>query len=517
MLKLFMSSNFTTTPKFLEAMVILIAVLGTSMVNIDTTAMNIALPSIQQALDVDIGGVQWIIDINLLTISTLLLISGMLGDRYGRVRVTMIGALIFSAASFACGLAPSFGFLLVARTVQGLGGALLTPGGLAIINATVAPERRGRVVGRWITFTTTVIALGPLLGGWLVDNASWRLIFFINVPLGIICYIVASRFIPESRDEETTNVHLDWPGAIALIAGLGGLLFGLIEGSRLGWTSPIIIGMFVLSLIGVLAFVYIEAHSPNPMMPLHFFKNRAFTGINLLTITYFMAFGGTLFFLTLNLLQAQGFTAFAAGLSILPITLSIFTLSTPMGALTDRWGAKPLLIAGILVTTSGLFMFARLGIEENYWVSFFPATLLFGIGVAIVIVPMTIVLLGALPSRFSGIASASNYAATRIGNMLAIAIFGAVILSLFQRSLGTRIGTLPLDTDAQAYILNESRNLGATMPPETLSPALTDLAITTIKQSFVDGFQGVMWVCVGLMVISLVITLVFIDSEPTER
>ncbi|MEM7347684.1 MAG: MFS transporter, partial [Chloroflexota bacterium] len=283
--------NPTTSPRFIEAMVILVAVLGTSMVNIDTTAVNVALPSIQLALGIDITGVQWLVDIFLLTIATLLLISGVLGDRYGRVQVTALGALIFSTASLASGLAPSFEFLLVSRTVQGIGGALLAPGGLAIINATVAPERRGRVVGLWITLTTTVIALGPLLGGWLVDHASWRLIFLINVPLGAICFFVARRFIPESRDEEASERQLDWPGAVALIVGLGGLLFGLIEGSRFGWTSPLILGMFGASLIGFVAFLWIEDRSPNPLIPLHFFKNRTFSGINLLTIIYFMAFG----------------------------------------------------------------------------------------------------------------------------------------------------------------------------------------------------------------------------------
>ncbi|MEM7538949.1 MAG: MFS transporter, partial [Chloroflexota bacterium] len=343
-------SKITTSPLLLEAVVILVAVLGTSMVNIDTTAVNVALPSIQQSFGLDIGGVQWIVDSFLLTIATLLLITGALGDLYGRVHITSLGAIIFSIASLVSGLAPSFEVLLVSRTVQGIGGALLAPGGLAIINAIVAPERRSRLLGRWVTLTTMVIALGPLLGGWLVDNVSWRFLFFINVPLGILCFVVARRFIPESRDEDAANKSLDWPGAIALTIGLGGLLFVLIEGSRFGWTSSLILGMCGASIIGLCAFVAIEQYSPNPMLPLRFFQNRTFTGINLLTAIYFMAFGGQLFFLTLNLLQVQGFSAFATGLSILPVTIAIFALGTPSGILTDHWGPRPMIIIGILIT-----------------------------------------------------------------------------------------------------------------------------------------------------------------------
>ncbi|MEM7345486.1 MAG: MFS transporter, partial [Chloroflexota bacterium] len=222
---------------------------------------------------------------------------------------------------------------------------------------------------------------------------------------------------------------------------------------------------------------------------------------------------GNMFFLTLNLLQVQGFTAFAAGLAMLPITTSIFILSTPMGRLTDRWGARPLLNTGIVVTLVSFLMFARLGLEDNYWTSFFPATVVFGIGIGIIVVPMTIVLLEALPSRFSGIASGSNYAATRIGNMLAIAIFGAVMLFMFQTSLSDRIAEIPLDSTSRTELLHESRNLGATAPPTTTAPELVEATTTAIKLAFVDSFQAVMYVCAGLMGLSLLITLFFIPGR----
>ncbi|MDX1521993.1 MAG: MFS transporter, partial [Anaerolineae bacterium] len=231
-------TKLTPSPRLVEVMVMLVSILGTGMLNIDTTAINVALPAIQLGLGADIGDIQWLIDIFILTLATLLLIGGAIGDRYGRARMAALGAFVFSLASLASGLAQSLGFLLAMRALQGVGGALLAPNGLALINATIPAARRGRMIGLWATITTVVIAVGPLLGGWLVDQVSWRAIFLINVPLGFIACGAALRYIPESRDAHQTG-PLDWPGAVALIMGLGGLLFALIEGPHLGWRHPL--------------------------------------------------------------------------------------------------------------------------------------------------------------------------------------------------------------------------------------------------------------------------------------
>ena len=505
-------SRLSQNPRFLEVFVLIASVLGTGMVNVDTTAVNVALPSIQTAFGIDISGVQWLVDIYLLTVTTLLLISGALGDRYGRVFITNLGAIIFTVASLFSAISPTFGFLMIGRTVQGIGAALLAPGGLAIINAIIPTERKGRVIGLWTTFVTTVIALGPLLGGWIVDNVSWRYIFLINVPLGLITFLVAYLYIPENKNLETADKPLDWQGAVTLVFGLGGLIFGLIEGSRLGWTSGIILSAFGLSLLGILAFVYIESKSPNPLLPLPFFWIREFSGINILTIIYFMAFNGFVFFLTLNLIQVQEYTAFTVGLALLPITFSIFFLSTPVGRLSDRYGPRRMMLISIWITTAGFLYLSQLGIEEVYWVSFFPAILLVGMGLGFMIVPMTVVIMQSLPDAFSGIAAGSNYAATRLGNMLAIAIFGAVMVGWFQPALNGRIAPLDLPATVETDLMAESRNLGGLTPPDNLPAELLESTEFAIKLAFVDSFRVVIWICVGLMGLSYLTTIVFIDG-----
>ncbi|MEM7335723.1 MAG: MFS transporter, partial [Chloroflexota bacterium] len=489
------------------------SVLGTGMVNVDTTAVNVALPSIQTAFGIDISGVQWLVDVYLLTVTTLLLISGALGDRYGRVFITNLGAVIFIVASLLSAVSPTFSFLMVGRTLQGIGAALLAPGGLAIINATISAERQGRIIGLWTTFITTVIALGPLLGGWIVDNVSWRYIFLINVPLGLIAFTAAYLFIPESKNLETADKLLDWQGAIALVFGLGGLIFGLIEGARLGWTSPIILGAFALSMLGILLFVFIESRSPNPLLPLPFFLIRDFSGINILTIFYFMAFNGFVFFLTLNLIQVQEYTAFAVGLALLPITFSIFFLSTPVGRLSEKYGPRRMMIIGIWISTAGFIYLATLGIETVYWVSFFPAILLLGMGIGFMIVPMTLIIMQSLPQAFSGIAAGSNYAATRLGNMLSIAVFGAVMVGWFQPALIERLSLVNLPDAMQGELIGNARNLGALAQPENIPPDLLDPTQLAIKLAFIDSFRVVMWLCVGLMALSLITTVVFIEPK----
>lgn len=506
----------TPTQQFAEKMVMLVAVLGTGMVYLDQTALNVALPSLQIALNADIGGVQWLIDIYILTLATLLLIGGVLGDHYGRVRVYLIGMFIFVAASIACGVAQTLGFLLAARAIQGLGGALLVPGGLALINATVAGERRGGMIGTWATLTSLVIAFGPSLGGFLVDTLSWRLVFFINVPLGIIAALVGLWYVPESRDELSSR-GLDWPGVVALLVGLGGLLFGLIEGPQLGWTDPLIITVLIVGVVGLVAFVGIEARSPAPMIPLHLFRNRNFSGINLVTVIHWLALSSVFFFLTLNLQQVQGYSATQAGLAVLPISVLIVSLSGFAGKLTDRIGPLPLLTSGLLLTIGGFLLFMRPGVAANYWTTFFPATVVFGLGLAITVVPVTATAMGALPRRYSGIASGLNNAAARIAQMLAVAIFGSVMLVSFRLALADYTASLPLEPATRTALLAEARNLGATRPPAGLSSEITQTIDHAIKLAFVDSFRQVMLISIILTLISLLIILTTIRFDPDQQ
>jgi EmrB/QacA subfamily drug resistance transporter len=503
----------STQQRLTENMVMIVAVLGTAMVYLDQTAVTVALPRIQVALNTDIGGLQWIIDIYILTLASLLLIGGALGDRYGRVRLYAMGTVIFTLASAACGVAQTLGFLVAARAIQGAGGALIVPAGLAIINATAAPERRGRLIGTWATFTSMVIAFGPSLGGWLVDNVSWRAIFFINLPLGVIACYVAMHHVPESRNEESSD-RLDWPGAVVLMLGLGSLLFGLIEGPHLGWGSPLIVAALTAGILLLVGFIIIEARSPAPMMPLVLFRNPTFSGINLMTLIQWMSLTGILFFLTLNLQQVQGYSAFAAGLTFLPISLSIIFLSKPVGKLTDRLGPQPLLITGLLVTGLSFLLFMRAGIEESYWPILFPATLVFGLGMGITIVPVTTVAMGALPNQHSGIASGLNNTASRIAFMLGIAVLGTVMLISFRAALVERTATLPLASAARIQLLAEARNLGTTTPPPDLAPEVAQATSQAIRLAFVDSFRRIMFLCLIISLVSVGITLAYGRLQP---
>jgi EmrB/QacA subfamily drug resistance transporter len=498
-----------------ELMVLLVAILGTGMVYLDQTALNVALPSIQRDLNADIGGLQWMVDIYMLTLAVLLLIGGALGDKYGRVRVFIIGMVVFVAASIAAGAAGSLGFLVVARGLQGVGGALLIPGGLAIVNATVAPERRGRVLGTWGTFSPLITLSGPLLGGWLVDNLSWRAVFYLNVPLGLLATYIAARHVPENRDENA-NRQLDWAGVITLMLGLGALLFGLIEGGHLGWGHPLVLGSLMGGGLGLVVFVWVEARSPAPLLPLHLLRVRTFSGINLVTLIHYIALGSVFFFLTLNFQQAQGFSAFRAGLAQMPVTLLVITMARPMGALTDRIGAVPLLTTGILLNGLGCLLLMRPGLNANYWTTYFPAQIVYGVGLGLLIVPLTTVAMSALPDRYSGIASGLNNAVSRIAQMLAVAVFGLLMLTGFRQGLAERTAGLALPEAARGQLMAEARNLGATQPPAGLDAAAAEAVRTAIRLAFLDGFRQLMLVSAVLSGVSAATTLALVRSRPGQ-
>ncbi|MBI3362074.1 MAG: DHA2 family efflux MFS transporter permease subunit [Chloroflexi bacterium] len=501
------------SPRFTETMVLIVTILGTGMVYLDQTAITVALPRMQIALKADVGGLQWLIDIYILTLGVLLLIGGALGDRYGRVRVFIIGTVIFVGSSIICGAANSLGLLIAARAVQGVGGALLVPGGLAIVNATVAPERRGRTLGLWATFSPLITLSAPLLGGWFVDNVSWRAVFFLNVPLGAVALIVAARYVPESRDEHAPE-QLDWPGVAALMVGLGGVLFGLIEGPHLGWNHPLVAVTLIAGALGLAAFVVVEWRSPAPLLPLGLFRNRTFTGINAMTTIHYLALSSIFFFLTLNFQQAQKYPAFIAGLAQMPISLTAVLLARPVGRLTDRIGPAPLMTAGVLLTCGAFLLFTWPGVGAMYWTTFLPATLLYGVGLGLTVVPLTAVALGSLPARYSGIASGFNHAVTRVGQMIAVAVFGAVMASAFRAGLIARTADLPLGASARTQLLAEARNLGATRPPSSLAPDLARATEAAIRLAFVDGFRQIMILSAVLALVGLVIMLVLVRYQP---
>ena len=498
--------------RFTEAMVLSIAILSWGIMFLDQTAVNVALPAIQSSLKADFGALQWILDIYLLVLSVLMLIGGVLGDKYGRVRVYIIGMIIFSLASLMCSLAPTIGWLIGGRFLQGVGGSLIAPGGLAIINAMVAPERRGRMLGIWGTFAPLIGVAGPVVGGWLVDNVSWRAVFIINIPLGLIAIILAWRFVPENWNEEMSG-QLDWAGVLSLMVGLSGILIGLIEGPRFGWSHPLVVTSLITGVLGIVAFIWIEMRVSAPLMPLRLFKIRQFTSVNLLTLIMFAGLGGPFFFLTLNLQQVQGYSASQAGLAIIPTAVSIFLLSRFIGNLSDKYSPRPILIVATLFMMTGFLILSRTGVGQSYWTAWFPGILIYGLGIAGMVVPLTSMALGALPQRQSGIASGVNNAASRIGQMLSVAVFGGIMINRFGASLKTRSVALNLAPEIQAFLSHQAPNLGEVKPPSGLSIELEQAIQQLIRLAFVDGFRTVMLLSAAMVFISLMILLFVVPSE----
>lgn len=483
------------------AWVLAAAIAGSSMVFVDGTVVNVALPVLQRTLGADVADAQWVVEAYALFLAALLLVGGSLGDRFGRRKVFGAGVLVFALASAACGAAPGVEWLIAARAAQGIGGALLVPGSLALISAAFPARERGRAIGTWSGATAIFTALGPVLGGWLVENASWRWIFFLNVPLAALTLAVLAFRVPESRDEDAPE-RLDVPGAVLATAGLGGLVFGLIESSRLGWTSPVVLASLAVGAAGLAAFVAVEARSPAPMMPLELFRSRTFAGANLLTLLLYAALGGAMFFLPFNLIDVQGYSATAAGAAFLPFIVLMFALSRWSGGLVDRYGARLPLTVGPLVAAAGFALHARPGVGGSYWSAWLPAILVLGLGMAISVAPLTTAVMGAVEVRHAGVASGVNNAVSRAAGLLAIAGLGIVALAAFNASLDRRLGALGVPEPVVHALAPERIRLAAAEAPPGVEGALRRSINLAIDHAFVDAFRAVMLIAAALAVLS---------------
>lgn len=405
-------------------------VLGSGMALLDGTVVNVALPAIQEDLGASAAGLQWTVNAYLLTLASLILLGGSLGDRLGRRRVFVLGVVWFAVASLGCALAANEGMLIAARAVQGVGGALLTPGSLAIIEASFVKRDRARAIGAWSALGGIAAAIGPLLGGLLVDTVSWRAVFLLNLPLAVIVVLVALRHVPESRDAAAAG-RLDVTGAALGALGLGGATYALIEAPEAGTTSPAVLGAAVLGaavlgVVGIVGFVVAERRVASPMLPVDIFANRQFTMANLVTFTVYGALGSVFFLLVQHLQIVVGFPATLAGASALPITLLMLVGSARAGALAQRIGPKLPLTIGPLLLGVGMVLLGQIGEGATYVADVLPAVLVFGVGLTLTVAPVTSTTLAAADERHAGVASGVNNAVARVAQLLAIAVLPVV-------------------------------------------------------------------------------------------
>jgi len=400
------------------------SVLGSSVAALDATVVNVALPAVRRDLGGGMAGLQWIVTGYLLTLAAFILLGGSLGDRYGRRRVFVIGICWFALSSLLCGVAPNVGLLTAARALQGVGGALLTPGSLAIIEASFHPDDRGRAIGLWSGLGGVATAVGPPVGGWIISAVSWRLIFLLNLPLGLVTVLVALRHVPESRDEQMAR-GIDFAGAILGVAGLAAVTYALIEAPG-GHGRGRVLAAGAVGVAALVAFGVTEMRSPHPMLPLEIFRSRLFTFTNVVTFVLYGALGVTFFLFVVQLQTSLGYSPGLAGTALLPITAIMFVGSSRAGALAQRIGPRIPMTVGPLVVGAGLLLLSRVGAGSGYLTGVLPGVVIFGVGLALTVAPLTATVLAAADVHHAGIASGVNNAVARVGGLLAVAVLPAV-------------------------------------------------------------------------------------------
>jgi EmrB/QacA subfamily drug resistance transporter len=450
--------------------------------------VNVALPAMQTGLGASGSQVQWVVEAYALFLASLLLVGGSMGDIFGRRRIFVIGVTLFAGASVWCGIAPTIQQLIAARCLQGVGGAMLVPSSLALISSCFPPETRGKAIGTWSGFSSMMTALGPVVGGWLVQHGSWRWVFFVNAPLAVLTVTIALRKLPESRNGTAAAHTLDWRGAVLATAGLSGVTFALIEWTQGGMIARVA-GVVGVALLG--AFVWVEQRCEAPMMPLSLFESRNFVGANVLTFFLYAALGGALFYLPLNLIQVQGYSPTAAGAALLPLVLLLFALSRWSGGLVARYGARLPLVAGPLIVAVGYALMTRPGIGGSYWTTYFPAIVVLGLGMVVSVAPLTTVVLNSVDESRTGSASGVNNAASQVAGLLALAVFGLIFFRVFSPSLDRGLKRAEVSAEVAREIGKQRVKLAAIETKDTQGRAAVD-------EAFVTSFRVVFWMAAGL-------------------
>jgi len=476
-------------------------------------AVPVALPAIQANFGTTLNGLQWVVNANLLSLSALILIGGAMGDHFGRKRIFILGMAIFGASSFFSGLSPSLGMLLGLQALQGAGAALMIPQSLAIINDCFIEAERGRAIGLWAGISGGIAALGPLAGGWIVDQFSWNAVFFLVVPLSTASVIITLLFVPVTRSEK--GLRLDWPGAILILVGLSGLVYGLMTAPGMGWKSPVIVASLSVGICTTVFFIFFEMRQRQPLVFLDIFKNPLVTGANIVTLLVYFGLNGVIFFAVLNLQQVQNYSPTEAGLALLPPIILITFLTWPAGAIADKIGPRLQMIIGPIIVSAGMALLLTGGTKSNYWLHFLPGLSIFGVGMATIIPPLTKCALSVEP-KFSGSASGINNGMARIAGLLAVAILGAAVITTFRSHLGITLLNSSLSNQQQQLILLQADKLGGITIPNTFSEAIRNETIDIIRSAFISGYRLAIAICAILALGGALASLALIHNEPNK-
>jgi EmrB/QacA subfamily drug resistance transporter len=485
------------------------------MAFIDSTVVNVALPALQSNLHANLVDVQWVIESYGLFLSALILVGGALGDSLGRRLMFLLGVVGFAVASAGCGFSSTIKSLVVWRSVQGFAAAFLVPGSLAIISSSFDEKSRGKAIGTWAGFTTITTALGPVLGGWLIEHASWHWVFFINVPLAAIVLAISLWHVPESRS--SGRRRLDWLGAAIVTLGLAALVYGFLESSILGWTDPRVLGSLIVGVGSLVLFLFVEKTVATPLVPLELFESASFSGANLLTLFLYAAVSIFFFVFPLNLIQIQKYSATETGAAALPMILLMFVLSRWSGGLTIRYGPKIPLIVGPLIAAGGFLLFAVPGVGARYWTAFFPAFVVLGFGMAISVAPLTTVVMNSVQQERAGTASGINNTVARVAGVLAVAVLGAVMAEAFAHSLRHSLASLNLNASVVSELESNFAKLGSLDAPQSVDSQTATAIRFVIALAFVFGFRLIMLLCAVLAMASAGVAWRKISAETAGR
>jgi EmrB/QacA subfamily drug resistance transporter len=494
-------------------------VLASAMDFTSQSSVNVALPAIQASLQATGAQLLWIVNAYALLLAALLLVGGSLGDKLGRKRVFMSGIGLYAVASLAASLAPSALFLVAARALQGMGGALMIPGSLALIAAYFPPESRGAAYGTWAAVTTTATAAGPLIGGFLADAGLWRVVFLMNVPIAAAALIAAGLNVPETRDEEQT-AGIDWIGAVLVTVGLTGLVYALVSAPKLGFSHPRIYGSLIFGLLGLAGFVLVERFIPRPMLPLGLFRSRNFSGVNLLTFFLYGGLYGYIVFFNLNLIQGQGYRESLAGFAILPFILLLAAVSHWSGRLADKWGPRLFLILGPFLVAVSFLLHSFIGQTSgpgDYWLTFFPAVSLLGVGMGLTVAPLTTTVMSSVPAKHTGTASGINNAVSRIAAVLAVAVLGSITLFHFRTEIRAQAEPLGLSSSVMKDLQGEAARLGEASVPSSVPAAARQEVHAALRTAFVDTYKLIMQLCMTLAVVSALLAAVLVGRQPERE